>query len=75
MLNKKGKRTAFPSYHRIPLSDQPAEIADVGQTAAQAPQSMQRAGSMTYWVSPAEIAPTGHSLSQEPQEMHASEIT
>jgi hypothetical protein len=54
---------------------QPAEIAETGQTASQAPQSMQVSGSITYWLSPAEMAPVGHSLSQAPQEIHASEIT
>ncbi len=49
-----------------------ASIASTGQTAAQAPQSMQASASILYCVSPAEIADTGHSLSQVPQLMHES---
>jgi hypothetical protein len=54
--------------------DQPAEIAETGQTASQDPQSMQVSASITYWLAPAEIAPVGHSPSQAPQEIQASEI-
>jgi len=60
---------------RKTYSDQPAEIASVGQTGTQAPQSMQRSASILYCVSPWLIAPVGHSPSQLPQEIHASEIT
>lgn len=51
---------------------QPALMDSVGQTAAQAPQSMQVSASMLYWVSPAEIAEVGHSPSQAPQLMQLS---
>jgi len=51
---------------------QPAMMASVGQTDAQAPQSMQTSGSIQRALSFSLIALTGHSLSQEPQLVHAS---
>ena len=54
---------------------QPWEIAPVGQTPAQVPQSMQVSAAMLYCESPWEIAPTGHSGSQVPQLTHESLIT
>lgn len=54
---------------------QPWEIAPVGQTPAQVPQSMHFPASMLYCESPWEIAPTGHSGSQVPQLTHESLIT
>lgn len=49
-------------------------LADpVGQTSAQAPQSMQSSAEITY-ISPSEIASDGHSPMQAPQAMHSSSI-
>ena len=50
-------------------------IASLGQSAAQAPHSMQADGSISYLPSPSEIAPTGQVSLQAPQETHASPIT
>jgi len=52
----------------------PGEIAPVGQTSAQVPQSTQVAGSIEYFA-PSEIAPLGHSSMQVPQAMQSSLIT
>lgn len=51
-----------------------AEIAPVGQTDSQAPQSMQ-ASPITYLLSPSSIAPVGQVAAQEPHITHSSEIT
>ena len=51
-----------------------AEIAPVGHTDSQEPQSMQ-ASVMTYFVSPSSIAPVGQAPAQEPHFTHSSEIT
>jgi hypothetical protein len=48
--------------------------APTGQTAAQAPQSMQSSGSITYLSSPCDIAFTGHSIAHTPQEIQFSFI-
>ena len=50
-------------------------IASTGQSAAQAPHSMQAEGSISYLLSPWEIAPTGQVSLQLPQEMQSPEIT
>jgi hypothetical protein len=64
----------IPFGYESPPAHQPAEIASVGQTAAQAPQSWHFAGSIQRALSFSEIASTGHSLSQEPQLTQASLI-
>ena len=46
----------------------------MGQTAAQAPHSMQAEASITYLPSPSEMAETGHSAEQAPQLMQSSVI-
>lgn len=51
-----------------------AEIAPVGHTDSQEPQSMQ-ASVITYFVSPSSIAPVGQAPAQEPHFTHSSEIT
>jgi hypothetical protein len=51
---------------------QPAMIASVGQTAAQAPQSVHLAGSIQRIPLFSLIASTGHSGSQAPQFTQAS---
>jgi len=48
-----------------------AVIEPVGQVSAQAPQSMQVSGSISYWFAPSEIEPVGHSAAQAPQLMHS----
>jgi hypothetical protein len=58
----------------LPFTSYEAEIASVGQTPAQAPQSWHLPGSIQRILSFSEIASTGHSLSQAPQFMQASEI-
>ena len=64
----------MPLFFHI-RTNQPWEMAPVGQVSAQEPQSMQEPASMTYWVSPWEMAPTGQAPSQEPQLTQASLIT
>jgi len=59
---------------KIQCSDY-CEIASTGQTGAQAPQSMQAAGSISYLEPPAEMQLTGHSAAQTPQLMQLSLIT
>jgi hypothetical protein len=44
------------------------DMASTGQVSAQAPQSMQASGSITYWSAPWEIASTGQFGAQAPQE-------
>jgi len=51
-----------------------AEIAPVGHTDSQAPQSMQ-ASVTSYFASPSTIAPAGQVDSQEPHFTHSSLIT
>ena len=48
--------------------------APVGQTSAQAPQSLHLSGSITYLSGPAVMAASGHSGSQAPQLMQSSVI-
>ncbi len=50
-----------------------AEIAPVGHTDSQEPQSMQ-ASVITYLASPSSIAPTGQAPAQAPHFTHSSEI-
>jgi hypothetical protein len=49
------------------------DIASTGQTSAQAPQSVHRAGSILK-ISPSLIASTGHSSIQAPHAMQSSLI-
>lgn len=51
-----------------------AEIAPVGHTDSQEPQSMQESVT-TYLASPSSIAPTGQEPAQAPHFTHSSEIT
>ena len=51
------------------------DMAPFGQTSKHEPQSLHRAGSMTYTSSPAVIAPSAHSLSQAPHIMQSELIT
>jgi hypothetical protein len=44
------------------------EIADMGQTSAQEPQSTHLPASISYWLAPWSIASTGQLGAQAPQE-------
>ena len=50
-------------------------MASTGQSAAQAPHSMQLLGSISYLPSPSEMAPTGQVSLQLPQLMQSPLIT
>lgn len=52
-----------------------AEIALVGHSASQEPQSRQASASITYLPSPSLIASAGHIGTHEPHATHSSEIT
>ena len=81
LLSGKKKSPQGTSPRRLRFSEmfrpeaQPSWGAPTGQVPAQAPQSMQVSGSITYLPSPSEIAPTGQSLAQAPQAIHSSLIT
>ena len=82
LLRNKAKETirqkypaGSPAGFLMTVFFQPWEIAPVGQTPAQVPQSMHFPASMLYCESPWEIAPTGHSGSQVPQLTQESLIT
>jgi hypothetical protein len=47
------------------------EIAFIGQTSAQEPQSTHLPGSISYWLAPWEIASTGQLGAHAPQETHS----
>jgi hypothetical protein len=49
-------------------SDYLGEIALIGQTSAQEPQSTHLFASISYWAAPWEIASTGQLGAQAPQE-------
>jgi hypothetical protein len=55
--------------------DYSGEIASVGQSSTQEPQSRHFSASMTYLLSPSEIASVGQLPTHEPHEIHSSLIT
>jgi hypothetical protein len=68
----KESRLLEKSRYTESFSYQPAIIASVGHTDAQAPQSIHLSGSIQRASFFSLIALTGHSLSQAPQFTHAS---
>ena len=75
--NKKG-RTEVETRQSVLykyLDYSPAEIASVGHSSAQVPQSRHASASITNLPSPSEIASAGHAAAQVPQLTQSSEIT
>ena len=68
-IQKKKKRFGFFFFHYSCGFGAPT-----GHTPAQAPHSIQRFGSISYFPSPSLIASTGHSAWQAPQLMQSSLI-
>lgn len=63
--------TAFSKKTALPLRHIYWEIACMGQTSTQEPQSTHFAASITYWLSAGEIASTGQLGAQAPQDTHS----